>query len=193
MVSFKRSILSFLFLMCVGVLFARRLSLISELTYGNMAVCILQTFHLLTNATCFFKAKRVHLCICACVRVNCTSLGVVNVLWECQCLCALVCVWACLVPYMCESIPLLGKSAAWFASWHCAPLAGGSFRTVRLSWSGHLSSLWRRVAELTEERVGGSAKAVGEQRTGTGCCPPQQDETLLQEISTGSERKHCCV
>lgn len=141
--------------MCVGVLFAGRLSLISELTYGNMAVCILQTFHLLTNAACFFKAKRVRLRICACVRVNCTSLGVVNVLWECQCLRALVCVCARLVPHMCESVPLLGKSAARFASWHCAPLAGHSVRTACLSWSGHLSSLWRRVAELTEEKGGG--------------------------------------
>ncbi len=75
-----------------SAVFPGRLSLISELTYGSMAVCILQTFHLLTNAACFFKAKRVHLHICACVRVNCTSLGVLNVLWECQCLCALLCV-----------------------------------------------------------------------------------------------------
>lgn len=142
----------------------------------------------------FFKAPRVRLHICACVRMNCTSLGVVNMLWECQCLCVLVCVWACLVPHMCESVPLLGKSAARFASWHRAPLAGRLLRTARPSWSGHLSLLWRRVAELTEEREEEeSAKAAQEQRAGAGHCPPQQDETLSQEISAGSERKHCCV
>lgn len=142
----------------------------------------------------FFKAPRVRLHICACVRMNCTSLGVVNMLWECQCLCVLVCVWACLVPHMCESVPLLGKSAARLASWHRAPLAGRSLRTARPSWSGHLSLLWRRVAELTEEREEEeSAKAAQEQRAGAGHCPPQQDETLSQEISAGSERKHCCV
>lgn len=142
----------------------------------------------------FLKAPRVRLHICACVRMNCTSLGVVNMLWECQCLCVLVCVWMCLVPHMCESVPLLGKSAARFASWHRAPLAGRSLRTARPSWSGHLSLLWRRVAELTEEREEEeSAKAAQEQRAGAGHCPPQQDETLSQEISAGSERKHCCV
>jgi len=126
---------------------ARILSLyISELTYGNMAVCILQTFHLLTNAACAFAHMRVcqsELHIAGCCE------HVVGVLVF---VCVLVCVWACLVPHMCESVPLLGKSAARFASWHRAPLASRSLRTARPSWSGHLSSLWRRVAELTEER-----------------------------------------
>jgi len=178
---------------------ARILSLyISELTYGNMAVCILQTFHLLTNAACAFAHMRVcqsELHIAGCCE------HVVGVLVF---VCVLVCVWACLVPHMCESVPLLGKSAARFASWHRAPLASRSLRTVRPSWSGHLSSLWRRVAELTEERERErererqeeeTAKAAQEQRAGAGSCPPQQDETLSQEISAGSdsERKRCCV
>lgn len=45
---------------------ARILNLVSELTYGNMAVCILQTFHLLTNAACFFKGTAcafAHMCM----------------------------------------------------------------------------------------------------------------------------------
>lgn len=53
--------------MRIGVPSAGRLSLVSELTYGNMAVCILQTFHLLTNAACFLR-HCVHAFAHMCVR-----------------------------------------------------------------------------------------------------------------------------
>lgn len=90
--------------MRIGVPSAGRLSLVSELTYGNMAVCILQTFHLLTNAACFFKTLRS--CVCTYVRASewtahrcfswtcCGSVSVCMCLYACERVWCRICVRA---------------------------------------------------------------------------------------------------
>lgn len=141
---------------------------------------------------------RVLLHICACVRVNCTSLGVANMLWECRCLC--VCLYACERVWCricvrashCLESKLLGLPAGTVPHWQAARLEQRARldQATCLRCEGVWQSSLRREREREEEET---AKAAQEQRAGAGSCPPQQDETLSQEISAGSERKRCCV
>lgn len=142
----------------------------------------------------FFLRQSV--CVCTYVRASewtahrwvlwrcCGSVSVCVRLYVCERVWCRICVWAS----HCLESQLHGLPAGTVPRWQAASLEQRACldQATCLCCEG----VWQSSLRREEEE---SAKAAGVQRTGTGHCPPQQDKTLLQEISTGSERKRCCV